>query len=66
MRIHATVPENLKAVANGRLVEETHSTENKTRSFQWEVKNPINNYAISLNIGNYIHFGRLLGAQRPT
>ena len=56
MRIRATVPENLKAVSNGRLVEETHSAENKTRSFQWEVKNPINNYAISLNIGNYIHF----------
>ena len=56
MRIRATVPENLKAVSNGRLVEETHSAENKTRSFQWEVKNPINNYAISLNIGNYVHF----------
>ena len=56
MRIRATVPEDLKAVANGRLIEETHSTENKTRTFQWEVKNPINNYAVSLNIGNYVHF----------
>ena len=56
MRIRATVPEDLKAVANGRLLGETHSVENKTRTFQWEVKNPINNYAVSLNIGNYIHF----------
>ena len=56
MRIRATVPEDLKAVSNGRLIKETHSTENKTRTFQWEVKNPINNYAVSLNIGNYIHF----------
>ena len=56
MRIRATVPEDLKAVSNGRLLEETHSAENKTRTFQWEVKNPINNYAVSLNIGNYVHF----------
>ena len=56
MRIRATVPENLKAVSNGRLIKETHSVENKTRTFQWEVKNPINNYAVSLNIGNYVHF----------
>jgi len=56
MGIRVTVPEDLKAVANGRLKEETHSVENKTRTFQWEVKNPINNYAVSLNIGNYVHF----------
>ena len=56
MRIRATVPEDLKAVSNGRLIKETHSIENKTRTFQWEVKNPINNYAVSLNVGNYVHF----------
>ena len=56
VRIRATVPENLKAVSNGRLTSQSHSKQNKTRTFQWEVKNPINNYTISLNIGNYVHF----------
>ena len=56
MRIRATVPENLKAVSNGRLTKESHSAEKKTRTFQWDVTNPINNYAVSLNVGNYIHF----------
>ena len=56
MRIRATVPEDLKAVSNGRLTKESHSAEKKTRTFQWDVTNPINNYAVSLNVGNYIHF----------
>ena len=56
LQIRATVPEDLKAVSNGRLVKKTHSAENKTRTFLWQVKNPINNYSVSLNIGNYVHF----------
>ena len=56
VRVRATVPDNLKAVSNGRLTGQTHSQKDKTRTFQWEVKNPINNYAVSLNIGNYVHF----------
>ena len=66
MRIGATVPEDLSAVANGRLVEETHSAQDKTRTFQWEVKNPINNYAVSLNIGNYVRCSeKFAGADGP-
>jgi aminopeptidase N len=56
MDIRLTVPEELKAVANGRLVEETHNANSKTRTFHWQVTNPINNYAVTMNVGNYVHF----------
>lgn len=54
MKVTATVPDNLTAVSNGRLTKTTHDTENKKKTFYWEVKNPINNYCINLNIGNYV------------
>ena len=57
MQISLTVPENLTAVANGRLVESEHDSNNQTRTFHWRVVNPINNYSVNMNIGNYVHFG---------
>lgn len=55
MRIHAACPEDLIAVANGRLVY-TIKNPDKTRTFVWEVKNPINNYGVNINIGDYVSF----------
>jgi len=55
MRIHATCQEDLIAVANGRLVN-TIKNQDKTRTFVWEVKNPINNYGVNINIGDYVSF----------
>ena len=48
-----TVPENLYCVSNGRLLETVHDKANNKKSFTWEVKNPINNYNISVQLGYY-------------
>jgi len=56
MNITVTVPENLTAVSNGRLKKTDHDVAGKTRTFHWEVVNPINNYGVNVNIGNYVSF----------
>ena len=56
MQISVTVPENLTAVSNGRLKKTDHSVAGKKKTFHWEVVNPINNYGVNVNIGNYINF----------
>ena len=56
MKISVTVPENLTAVSNGRLKKTESNTEGKTKTFHWEVTQPINNYCVNLNIGNYVNF----------
>ena len=55
MNITVTVPENLTAVSNGRLKKTDHDVAAKTRTFHWEVVNPINNYGVNINIGNYVN-----------
>jgi aminopeptidase N len=49
------VPDNLIAVGNGRLIK-TSKEKNKTITYAWEVKNPINNYGVNLNAGDYVHW----------
>lgn len=56
MAIRITVPDSLVAVANGRLKKTDHNTDESTKTFHWEVKNPINNYCVNMNIGNYVNF----------
>ncbi len=56
MQISVTVPEHLTAVANGRLKKTDHNVADKTKTFHWEVTNPINNYGVNVNIGNYVNF----------
>ncbi len=56
MQIDVTVPENLVAVSNGRLKKTDHDETAKTKTFHWEVVNPINNYGVNVNIGNYVNF----------
>ena len=51
-----TVPENLTAVGNGRLIKKSHNKIEKKKSFTWKVVNPINNYGVNINIGNYVNF----------
>lgn len=50
--ISITVPKPLMDVSNGRLRSITENADN-TRTFNWYVQNPINNYGININIGNY-------------
>lgn len=54
MDIEVTVPEALTAVSNGRLHATRHDERAKTRTFHWRVTNPINNYGVNVNIGNYV------------
>ena len=51
-----TVPENLFDVSNGRL-RNVITNPDHTKTFNWFVSNPINNYCINLNIADYVHFG---------
>lgn len=53
MIMRFTVPEDLTAVGNGRLIDEK-KTANDQKTFVWEVKNPINNYGVNVNIGDYV------------
>lgn len=56
MKISITVPENLMDVSNGQLTGVDHNKAAKTKTFHWEVKNPINNYGVNMNIADYVHF----------
>lgn len=53
--ISISVPTGLKDVSNGRLRKVTDLGDGYTR-FDWFVSNPINNYDIEANIGDYTHF----------
>lgn len=52
VKLSFTVPESLKAVSSGVLIN-TIKNKNQTTTFNWEVSNPINNYSIALNIAPY-------------
>jgi aminopeptidase N len=67
MTISICPPEGLAAVSNGRLVKVdtesmiAHGTDGVCRRsnwvvWQWQVKNPINNYDVSFYIGDYVHW----------
>lgn len=56
INLNVTVPDNLVAVSNGRLKNKTDNKISKTSTYNWQVTNPINNYAVNINIGNYVHF----------
>ena len=49
-----TVPKGLVAVANGR--KKAVAEDLDTDTYVWEVVNPINNYGININIGDYVNF----------
>ena len=55
MAISVTVPAPLTGVSNGRLRHVTDN-QNGTRTFDWYVQNPINNYGVNLNVANYVHW----------
>ena len=55
MLISVSVPPGLKDVSNGRLRKMTKGKDGYTR-FDWAVRNPINNYDVALNVGDFQHF----------
>lgn len=56
MDISVEVPEHLTDISNGRLIKVDRDRKKKTRTFHWTVKNPINNYGVNLNIGDYVNW----------
>jgi len=63
MLISVNVPENLMDVSNGRLRSIERKT-NKTTTYNWFVKNPINNYGVNINIGDYTHFSEVYNGEK--
>ena len=58
--IKVAVPNGLMNVSNGRFIKKEAAGNDYTR-WDWEVKNPINNYTITVNIADYIHIHDELG-----
>ncbi|MFS4482883.1 M1 family metallopeptidase [Hyunsoonleella sp. 2307UL5-6] len=57
MKISVNVPNKLINISNGRLrlVERIGDT----KTYHWIVKNPINNYGVNINIGDYVNFSEV-------
>ena len=55
IELSITAPKHLMSVANGRLIH-TKKNSNHTNTSTWKVVNPINNYGVNINIGDYVHF----------
>ncbi|MDC1313200.1 M1 family metallopeptidase [Flavobacteriaceae bacterium] len=49
-----TTPKDLVGVGNGRLIEEIENKDTKT--WHWQVVNPINSYGVNINVGDYVTF----------
>ena len=61
MEISVAIPNNLIDVSNGKFIGKTDLGNGYTR-WDWFVHYPINNYDVSLNIGDYVHFSDRLGS----
>ena len=55
MLISVNVPKDLVAVSNGRL-QNVKQLKDGTKTYNWYVSNPINNYGVNINIGDYVSF----------
>ncbi len=63
MLISVNVPKNLTDVSNGRL-QTVVDLKNGTRTFSWYVSNPINNYGVNINIGDYVSFSEIFKGEK--
>ncbi|MBT0608874.1 M1 family metallopeptidase [Aequorivita echinoideorum] len=64
VKISVTTPKDLMDVSNGKLLKTIENKDSKT--WIWEVKNPINTYGVNLNIGDYVHFGEKYKGENGT
>ena len=55
MLISVNVPQSLMDVSNGRL-QSVKQLKDGTKTYNWFVSNPINNYGVNINIGDYVNF----------
>jgi aminopeptidase N len=62
MDISVTVPSNLMDISNGKLKGVVDH--GATKTYHWTVKNPINNYGVNVNIGDYAHFSEVFEGEK--
>ena len=62
MLMSVNVPKGLTNVSNGRLVKVDEMLDSTT--FHWEVVNPINNYGVNINIGDYVNFSEVYKGEK--
>lgn len=63
MHISVNIPKNLTNISNGRLLDlEQHHDDTVTS--HWFVSNPINNYGVNINIGDYAHFSEVFNGEK--
>ena len=63
MLMSVTVPEHLTDVSNGRL-RSVIQNKDKTKTFNWFVSNPINNYGVNVNVGDYVNFSEVYEGEK--
>ena len=63
MKISVNVPKHLMDVSNGRL-ESIEEHDDNTTTYNWVVTNPINNYGVNINIGDYVHFSEIYEGEK--
>jgi len=54
LKMHLIVPDYLTGVSNGKLISSNRLGDGFAQ-YNWQVLSPINNYNITINIGNYVH-----------
>ncbi|MDX1774585.1 M1 family metallopeptidase [Oceanihabitans sediminis] len=63
MLISVTNPKGLTNISNGRLRDLVVNKDNTVTS-HWFVSNPINNYGVNINIGDYVHFSEVYAGEK--
>ncbi|PNQ72463.1 peptidase M1 [Hanstruepera neustonica] len=63
MLITVTNPKGLSNISNGRL-RSVKENNNGTVTSSWFVSNPINNYGVNVNIGDYVHFSEVYQGEK--
>lgn len=63
MLMSITVRDDLMNVSNGRLRKEVDNNDG-TKTWHWFVSNPINNYGVNINIGDYVHFEQIYEGEK--
>jgi aminopeptidase N len=65
MLMSITVPKGLMDISNGRLRSTTELPGGWTR-YDWFISYPINNYCVTINVGQYAHFSDTYGKNKLT
>ena len=63
MLMSVNVPKHLINVSNGRL-RKVNEKDDNTKTYEWFVANPINNYGVNINIGDYVNFSEKYNGEK--